>query len=130
MWDVRYASGEYVYADLRDFELGTNRWDLIVSIFCHVPVDIRQRLHASIDGALVPGGNFILEAYTPEQIAYGTGGPPVAELMMDLMSLYTELGELSSIVQALELVRDIHEGELHNGEGAVVQLLGDCIRKA
>lgn len=117
------------HADLADFDLGSNQWDLIVSIFCHVPIEIRQRLHASVNGALVPGGSFVLEAYTPEQIAYGTGGPPVADLMMDLMSLYTELEGLS-IVQALEQVRDIQEGCLHNGEGAVVQLLGECLRES
>ena len=35
---------------------------------------------------LRPGGIFVLEAYRPEQLDYGTGGPPTAELMTDCTS--------------------------------------------
>ena len=65
----------------------------------------------------------VLEAYTPEQLNYRTGGPPVEEMMMALGTLEEELRGLEWL-HAQELVRDVHEGEFHHGAGAVVQLIG------
>ena len=113
---------ETVVADLADFEFGENRWDLIVSIFAHTPPLIRRRVHAAIADALRPGGAFVLEAFTPDQIGRGTGGPPVAEMMMTLVGLRSEL-EGMTIQAGEELVRPVLEGVLHTGDGAVVQII-------
>jgi len=64
----------------------------------------------------------LLEAYTPAQLEYRTGGPPAADMMMDAQSLRTELAGLE-FLHLQERVRDVHEGEFHNGPGAVVQAL-------
>jgi len=111
-----------VHADLADFEIGIGRWDSIVSIFCHVPPDLRRRLHAAVVEGLKPGGMLLLEAYTPRQIALGTGGPPVPELTMTLDALREELAGLE-FLHALETERDVVEGIHHTGRGAVVQVL-------
>jgi hypothetical protein len=73
--------------------------------------------------ALLPGGVFILEAYTPRQLRYGTGGPSSAALLPALDDLREELKELELEV-AREVVREVQEGRMHHGESAVVQLLG------
>jgi len=31
-----------VHADLADYDNGTQQWDAIISIFCHLPPDLRQ----------------------------------------------------------------------------------------
>ncbi len=111
-----------VHADLNDYVLEAGRWDTIVSIFCHLPAPLRRKVHAQVKAALRPGGMFILEAYTPEQLEYGTGGPPSKEMMMDRVSLKEELAGLDSI-HLVETVREVHEGEFHNGTGTVVQLI-------
>jgi 2-polyprenyl-3-methyl-5-hydroxy-6-metoxy-1,4-benzoquinol methylase len=36
---------ELIHADLADFEIGENRWDGIVSIFCPLPSALRKVLH-------------------------------------------------------------------------------------
>ncbi|MFY9974871.1 MAG: SAM-dependent methyltransferase, partial [Chromatiaceae bacterium] len=64
----------------------------------------------------------LLEAYTPRQVGLGTGGPPTAELMMDAETLRTELAGLK-LLELRECEREVHEGEFHNGLGAVVQLV-------
>ncbi len=64
----------------------------------------------------------MLEAYTPDQIGRGTGGPPVAEFMMTLDGLRTELSGMT-ITRGAETVRDISEGTGHTGIGAVVQVI-------
>jgi 2-polyprenyl-3-methyl-5-hydroxy-6-metoxy-1,4-benzoquinol methylase len=113
---------ETVVADLADYAIEENSFDAIVSIFAHVPPVIRGPLHRKIVSGLKPGGMLVLEAYTPEQIAYGTGGPPVAELTMSLQALEDELRGLE-FSHAVELTRDVVEGSLHTGLGAVVQVV-------
>lgn len=111
-----------VVADLAQYEAGTAAWDAIVSIFCHLPPAVRSRVHGRIAHWLRPGGVFLLEAYTPDQLALRTGGPPSAELMMTLAGLRAELGGLV-IEHGLETVRNVVEGRLHHGQGAVVQVV-------
>lgn len=113
---------ETVHADLADADLGEARWDGIVSIFCHLPPPLRKSVHRRVVRALKPGGLFLLEAYTPQQLQFGTGGPPSAELMMDLVSLGEELSGLR-IEHGIELEREVYEGRFHSGRGAVVQFI-------
>jgi SAM-dependent methyltransferase len=109
-------------ADLDGYAIEPESWDLIVSIFCHVPAPIRRRLHSQVAQGLRPGGRLILEAYTPAQLAFGTGGPPDTGLMMTLAALRDELPSLYFEV-GRECERDVHEGRLHHGRGAVVQVI-------
>lgn len=111
-----------VVGDLADYDIGTDRWDLVVSIFAHMPPNVRRDLHRRVVGALKPGGLLVLEAYTPHQIGRGTGGPPTAEMTMTLESLRDELVGLD-FVHAEELERDVVEGAGHTGRGAVVQVI-------
>jgi SAM-dependent methyltransferase len=111
-----------VVADVDEYDLGTQRWDLIVSIFAHMPPPIRRRLHERIAGALRPGGRLVLEAYTPDQVGRGTGGPPNPELTMTLDGLRDELAGMT-IETGAELVRPVVEGSGHTGDGAVVQVI-------
>ena len=111
-----------VVANLADYDLGTERWDVVVSIFAHTPPPIRRRVHGALATALRPGGTLILEAYTPDQIGRGTGGPPVPELTMDLARLDKELVGLEFEHRA-ECIRPVIEGPGHTGDGAVVQVI-------
>ena len=113
---------ETIHADLATYELEANRWDVIVSVFCHLPEGLRKKVHGQIFQSLRPGGYLILEAYTPQQLEYKTGGPPNAAMMMDIGTLRDELNGLEFEV-AQEVVRDIREGAFHDGRGATVQLI-------
>ena len=108
--------------DLADYKIADESWDIIVSIFCHVPPRIRTNIHKSAVRGLRPGGAFILEGYTPAQLNLGTGGPPVSELMMTLAELKQELTGLD-LEHVLETEREVIEGSLHTGRGAVVQII-------
>ena len=112
-----------VHADLADFVIEPAAWDGIVSIFCHLPPALRAQVHRRCVAGLRPGGVLLLEAYTPDQVGRGTGGPPTAELMMDAETLRLELAGLD-LLELSETEREIHEGVFHNGLGAVVQLVG------
>lgn len=109
-------------ADMGDFHIAPDSWDGVVSIFCHIPESMRAELHRQVVDGLKPGGVLILEAYTPEQIALGTGGPKMASLTMTAETLKKELVGLD-IELLQELQRDVVEGKFHTGTGAVVQLV-------
>lgn len=109
-------------ADLATYDLGTACWDVIVSIWAHTPPSIRKPLHRACVEALRPGGVFLLEAYTPAQIALGTGGPKDEAMLMTLVGLREELAGLVVEV-GRETVRSVQEGKYHQGESAVVQVV-------
>lgn len=118
----RNVSLTTVHADLAEFVIAPGGWDGIVSVFCHLPVPLRRRVHQAAVSGLRPGGRFILEAYTPDQIGRGTGGPQTADLMMTLAALRDELAGLT-MVHGVETVRPVVEGTGHRGDGAVVQVV-------
>ncbi len=108
--------------DLASYQITQTHYDTIISIFCHIPIPIRQKIHNAVVTGLKPGGLFVLEAYTEKQIQYATGGPPTPELTMSLDVLKQELSGLEFLI-AQEIDREIHEGKYHIGKGAVVQIL-------
>ncbi len=112
-----------VVGDLADYAIAPAAWAGIVSVFAHLPPTVRRAVHARVVAGLQPGGIFILEAYTPAQLAFGTGGPREAGLCMTLAGLRDELTGLELIV-ARECERDVVEGTAHTGRGAVVQVVG------
>ena len=115
---------EHVHADLADYDMGENCWDAIVSIFCHLPPELRKDVHHRVVRALKPGGMLLLEAYTPQQLDKGTGGPPSADMMMNKRLLVEELDGLQ-FEWLKERERDVVEGSHHTGVGAVVQVLAE-----
>ncbi|MCG5538882.1 cyclopropane-fatty-acyl-phospholipid synthase family protein [Halorhodospira sp. 9622] len=116
---------ETVHADLASHPIEPGAWAGIVSIFGHLPPDIRREVHRRAASGLRPGGLFLLEAYTPRQLAYGTGGPPTAEMMMDLAGLRAELPGLELLV-GQEIERWVEEGRYHSGLAHVVQVVAQA----
>ena len=109
--------------DLSTWDMGEARWDNIVSIFGHLPAALRRDVHARIVKALTPGGTFLLEAYTPEQLEMpGKGGPGEKDMLPDLAALREELAGLDFVL-AREIHREVDEGLYHHGLSAVVQIV-------
>jgi SAM-dependent methyltransferase len=119
---VRGVEIETVLADLGNFTIEPGEWAGIVATFAHLPPAIRREVHAQAMCGLRPGGVFILEAYTPAQLAFDTGGPKSPELLMTLAGLREELAGLELLI-GREVERDVIEGDGHTGRGAVVQIL-------
>lgn len=109
-------------ADLESHQIDPGQWDAIVSIWCHLPSALRSKVHSQVVSGLTPGGVYLLEAYRPEQLSFGTGGPKSADMLPTLNQLRTELTGLA-FEHAAELERDVLEGQGHSGRSAVVQVL-------
>ena len=124
----RLAASRGVTIDCELADLAKWRWpkasfDLVVAIFIQfADPRMRPRLFRGMIDALKPGGLLLLEGYRPEQLAYGTGGPRVAE------NLYTEdlLREAFAGLEILELSAydaEIREGRGHAGMSALIDLV-------
>lgn len=97
-------------------------WNDVVSIFCHMPSAVRAVVYPRLIAAMAPGAVFLLEAYTPDQISRGTGGPGDPDLLLTPRQVRVELAGL--VFEHLEeLERDVVEGDLHSGRAAVVQCI-------
>ena len=112
-----------VRGDLREFKPEPESVDLVVAIWMHLEPELRALVHQRAVRALRPGGHLILEAYTPEQLRHGTGGPPNPELLITAQQLQNELQGLTWL-ELQETERRIEEGPLHQGQSAVVQAFG------
>lgn len=111
-----------IQADLGTYEPELEAYSGIIAIFAHLPPTVRRQVHAWIPRALLPNGVFILEAYTPEQLALNTGGPRDGALLMTLAALKAELAPLT-LELGREVTREVHEGAFHEGLSATVQLV-------
>ena len=111
-----------IAADLAAFTIEPGAWSGIVAIFAHLPPLLRRSVHRAAACGLTSGGVFILEAFTPRQLALGTGGPQKKELLYTLDELRVDLAGLEVDV-GREVERDVVEGRYHTGRAAVVQVL-------
>jgi SAM-dependent methyltransferase len=109
-------------ADLSDFDMGAEQWDAVVSIFCHLPPELRSSVHSRVRAALRPGGRFVLESYTAANIGRGVGGPQSSDMTLELAEL-----ERDFMGWTLEVHRDVErpvvEGRYHSGLSATVQFV-------
>ncbi len=110
--------------DLAAFTFEPEAWDAVIMIFCHLPPALRRTVARGIVTGLRPGGIVLLEGYTPDQLRYRTGGPPVEELLYTADALREDFAGLNLPVLR-ELTREVREGTLHTGMAAVVQLVGE-----
>jgi SAM-dependent methyltransferase len=111
-----------VHADLATWTAPDASFEGVVAIFAHLPPPVRRLVHGWVARALTPGGVFLLEAYSPAQLALNTGGPRDAAFLMTPASLREELQGLT-IESAVEIEREVREGAFHTGRAATVQAI-------
>ena len=107
-------------ADLAKWNWPTGEFDIVASIFVHLPPDARPRIHASMLQALKPGGVVILEAFSPAQLRYSSGGPKQIDLLYTSEILRRDFAG-AEILELAEKVVELREGAMHSGPGAVVR---------
>lgn len=124
----RLAAERQVDVDLRVADLLTWEWepdayDAVVAVFIQF-LDPGQR-HRVFDGmrtTLRPGGRLLLHGYRPEQLAYGTGGPPFEDHLYTEELLSEAFGDMEvEVLDAYDAV--LAEGTGHGGMSALVDLV-------
>lgn len=119
----RGVSVNYAVGGCDSFVWPQAMYDGVAAIFVQfADPDMRARLFANIKRCLKPGGTLVLQGYTPKQLDYKTGGPPL------IGHLYTE-ALLREAFDDLDLVlmreyEDVlSEGSGHSGRSALIGLV-------
>ena len=114
---------DFEVADLLNWDWGDNRYDVVVAIFIQFATPAqRTLLFANIKKCLKPGGLLLLQGYTPRQLEYGTGGPPVAENMYTETLLRKAFADME-ILHLAEHDDEINEGAGHKGMSALIDIV-------
>lgn len=114
---------DFQVADLRTWDWAPDRWDVVAAIFIQfADPAFRDQIFAGMKRTLKPGGLLLLHGYRPEQIGYGTGGPPCAENMYTQEMLRSAFGDFD--VQVLDAYdAEVDEGAGHSGMSALIDLV-------
>ena len=120
-------AGVSVEAHVNDWEGWdwSQTFDLVVAIFVQFmgPED-RVRQFETLRQAVRPGGRLVLHGYTPEQVTFGTGGPPNAENMYTAELLNDTFGDWR-LLRLAAYEREVQEGRGHSGQSALIDLVAD-----
>jgi hypothetical protein len=98
--------------------------DIVVSTFFHVPPEEKRQMLLAHRNLTRPGGLVIAEWFHPDQRTqgYGSGGPPQPEMMVDVPEVRTAFAEWH-VLECRSRVRTLNEGDGHQGDGVVTQLV-------
>jgi SAM-dependent methyltransferase len=111
---------DYAVADCDGYAWPQGTCDGVAAIFIQfADPALRERLFARMVASLKPGGTLVLQGYTPRQLEYRTGGPPLVS------HLYTA-DLLREAFAGLDItVLDEYEAELAEGHGPQGPLRAD-----
>ena len=119
----RGVSIDFRQADLLTWTWEPDAYDLVVAVFFQfLGPDDRATVFDGIRRTVRPRGRLLLHGYRPEQVDYGTGGPPLRE------NMYTE-DLLREAFAGFEIERlesydtEIVEGTGHAGMSALIDLV-------
>lgn len=119
----RKVNVDFQLADLRVYDWGATEYDVVAAIFIQfADPAFRAEIFDGMERALKPGGVLMLHGYTPKQIEYGTGGPPVPELLYTRDMLADRFARWE-ILRLEDYEAELQEGPGHSGKSALIDLI-------
>ncbi|HYN60842.1 MAG TPA: class I SAM-dependent methyltransferase [Rubrivivax sp.] len=98
-------------------------YDGVAAIFVQfADPPLRERLFSHMVRCLKPGGWLVLQGYTPRQLEYRTGGPPIASHLYTEALLREAFGALE-ITELRDYEAEVAEGSGHRGHSALIGLV-------
>ena len=114
---------EYRHEDIYRTDWASEAFDNVVAIFIQfVPPEKQAQIFAGLKTALRPGGVLLLHGYTPEQVAFGTGGPSNPEHMYTQQLLSDSFSDMNVTLNS-SYHADISEGRGHHGRSALIDFV-------
>jgi len=120
----RNVSVNYMIEDIFERDWPSQQYDNVVAVFIQfVPPTQMTKVLTGLAASVKPNGTLLVHGYTPNQVEFGTGGPPNPEHM------YTE-AMLRDIYQHLDIqvceeyIDTLNEGHGHSGKSALIDLVG------
>lgn len=115
------VSIQYNLSGLDEWNPKEKSYDAIAFIFVHMPAMLRKQVHRKAVEALKPGGELILQAFTPKQLSRSSGGPKNIELLFEPDEVIMDFDGLT-ILDFRQTETDLLEGRFHQGKADVVQI--------
>lgn len=113
----------FTVADVDGFSWPVAAYDGVAAIFVQfADPATRARLFERIVRSLKPGGVLVLQGYTPKQLDYRTGGPPILSHLYTREMLEAAFSDLA-IVELRDFEAEVHEGQGHSGLSALIGLV-------
>lgn len=121
---ARGVNVNYVVADCDAFNFETDAYDGVAAIFVQfADPAMRERLFYNIKRGLKPGGTLLLQGYTPKQLEYKTGGPPLASHLYTEAMLRHAFADFD-VLTLREYEVELKEGAQHKGMSALIGMVG------
>ena len=111
------------YEDIVTGDWDTLKWDSIINIFCHLPKEQRFIVYDKIKKSLNPGGIFLTEMFSIEQLHYKSGGPPDIDMLLTQEEFTDYFSDFKIIYTAKELI-ELDEGR-HQGKSSVIRFIAE-----
>lgn len=119
----RGVSVDHRMSDLEQWDFEVERYDALVAIFIQfLAPETRDAMFDRMKSAVTPGGVFVLEGYRPEQVDYGTGGPPRRDHMYTREWIEARFAGWE--ILSLDVYdAEIREGRAHSGMSALIDVV-------
>lgn len=119
----RGVAVHFAVADCDSYVWPEAAFDGVAAIFIQFADPIlRDRLFSRMVASLKPGGLLVLQGYTPQQLAFGTGGPPWASHLYTAALLREAFADLD-LLALEEYEADLNEGAGHRGRSALIGIV-------
>jgi len=113
---------ETLCTDLLNWSWPATRFDVITSIFIHLPDSLRRQLHQSMWQALKPGGLLLIEGFHVDQAGLNSGGPSDPTLMLSETILEQEFPE-AEILRLEHFTTRVETAGVCQGDGAAIHFV-------
>lgn len=114
---------DFAVADCDALQWPQSVYDGVAAIFIQfADPAMRERLFANIRRCLKPGGHLVLQGYTPKQLEYRTGGPPIAAHLYTRQLLRAAFADWD-LLELREYEAEVAEGEGHRGWSALIGMV-------
>ncbi len=126
--DKQSVKIHYQVADFAEVSYEEQSFDAVAVIFAHFAMEEKKEFLQKMTSLLKPGGAFIMEVFSKNQLKYqqlnpSSGGPRDWEMLYDT----EELKPWISGFQTLELAEkevELNEGTHHSGQASVIRFTG------
>jgi len=117
--DRREVVIETLCTDLLQWSWPTARFDLVTSIFLHLPGPMQRDVHHSMWQALRPGGLLLIEGFHVDQVKLDSGGPSDPALLLSETVLHEDFPE-AEILRLEQVPTRVEIAGVYQGEGAAI----------
>lgn len=119
---------DYTVGELSELFYELESFDAIATVFMHFAPGLREKYHRLLGAWLKPGGRFIIEGFSKDQLSRVSendsgGGPKNEQMLFSLEELKNDFADYD-IKELHETVVHLDEGVFHKGMSAVVRFDG------